>query len=409
MKRKGSRTRGIEVCVVAALVVVLAVAFALSDASAAQPAKKLKVGMIACLTGFFSPNDVPGAHEAEMTAEMINEKGGITVKGEKYQVEVIIEDAKSTLDGVTAAANRLVFDKGVKLILGPAGFFSAASSPVTTPNNVLNIISFSTGQPGELDKTTPYTFQAYDGTMASFIAGVNYIKKHNPKVKKVAIVTADDGSAQYLKPVFQKALESVGMSMAGDLVLFPNETQDFSPIAAKLNAIKDADAIGVGLGMPNHVGSIVKGLRELGNKKLLFMGVVCPFSVVAKIAGAEAANNVLINSITPNDPANPKLMNDISKRLIAKYGPDTPVYLQSANSLWVLKQVIEAAQSVEPDAIKAKWETMSKVETFFGPGVMCGDATTGTKHHVVTHPLPFQTMKNGKVVSAGFSGEVVLP
>jgi branched-chain amino acid transport system substrate-binding protein len=408
MKRKRLWTLGIGVVSILLVASVTLTTALTNDANAAS-AKTLKIGMIACLTGFFSPNDVPGAHEAEMTAEMINEKGGITVKGEKYQIEVLIEDAKSTLDGVTAAANRLVFDKGVKLILGPAGFFSAASSPVTTPNKVLNIISFSTGQPGELDKTTPYTFQAYDGTAASFIAGVDFIKKRFPKVKKIAIVTADDGSAPYLKPVFQKALEAAGMSMAGDMVLFPNETQDFSPIAAKLNAIKDADAVGVGLGLPNHVGAIVKGLRELGNKKLVFQGVVCPFSVVAKIAGPEAAANVFLSSVTPNDPGNPRLMNDISKRLIAKYGPDTPVYLQSANSLWVLKQVIEAAQSVEPDAIKAKWETMNKVETFFGTGIVCGDVTTGIKHHVVTHPLPFQTLKNGKVVSAGFSGEVILP
>ncbi len=378
------------------------------EAGAAQ-AKKLKIGMIACLTGFFSPNDVPGAHEAQMTADMINEQGGITVKGQKYKLEIIVEDAKSTLDGVTAAANRLVYDEGVKLILGPAGFFSAASSPVTTPNKVLNIISFSTGQPGELDKTTPYTFQAYDGTAASFGAGISYVKMHFPKIKKVAIVTADDGSAQYLKPVFQKTLESAGMKMAADPVLFPNQMQDYSPIAAKLNAIKDADAIGVGLALPNTVGAIVKGLRELGNKKLVFMGVVCPCSVVAQIAGPEAAAHVVLSSVTPNDPGNPPLMNKISERLIAKYGANTPVYLQSANSLWVLKQVIEAAQSIETDAIKAKWESTDKVETFFGTGMVCGNATTGIKHHVVTHPLPFQTVKNGKVVSAGFSGDVVLP
>lgn len=393
-------------------IVVLASMFmfsAWSTEAAAAQTKTLKIGMIACLSGFFAANDVPGAHEAQMTAAMINEKGGIKVKGQTYKLEVIIEDAKSTLDGVTAAANSLVFGKKVNLILGPAGFFSAASSPVTTPNKVLNIISFSTGQPGELDKTTPYTFQAYDGTAASFGAGVSYVKKHFSNIKKVAIVTADDGSAPYLKPVFQKTLQSAGMTMAGDPVLFPNETQDFSPIAAKLNAIKDADAIGVGLALPNHVGAMVKGLRELGNKKLVFMGVVCPFSVVAQIAGPEAAKNVLLSSITPNDPGNPPLMNAISKRLIAKYGANTPVYLQSANSLWVLKQVIEAAQSVEPDAIKAKWESMGKVETFFGTGIICGDETTGIKHHVVTHPLPFQTLKNGKVVSAGFSGEVALP
>ena len=408
MKGKRLWTLGIGTVSILLLASIVLTTALIKDADAA-PAKKLTIGMIACLSGFFSPNDIPGAHEAQMTADMINEKGGITVKGQKYEVEVIVEDAKSTLDGVTASANRLVFDKGVKLILGPAGFFSAASSPVTTPNNVLNIISFSTGQPGEIDKTTPYTFQAYDGTAASFIAGVNYVKKNYPKVKKVAVVTADDGSAPFLKPIFAKALESVGMSMAGEPVLFPNETQDFSPIAAKLNAIKDADAIGQGLGLPNHLGAIIKGLRELGNKKLYFMGVICPFSVVAKIAGPDAAENVLMHSITPNDSANPKLMNDISKRLIAKYGENTPIYLQSANSLWVLKQVIEAAQSIEPDAIKAKWESMDKAETFFGTGVFCGDATTGLKHHVVTHPVPFQTMKNGKIVAAGFSGQVVLP
>ncbi len=409
MKKRRFLRSGISVTLMLLFVGIVFISALSTDLNAAPPSKKLTIGMIACLTGFFSPNDVPGAHEAQMTAEMINERGGITVKGDKYEVEVVIEDAKSTLDGVTAAANRLVYDKGLKLILGPAGFYSAASSPVTTPNKVLNIISFSTCQPGELDKTTPYTFQAYDGTAASFIAGVNYVKKNYPKIKKVAIVTADDGSPPYLTPVMKNGLEAAGMRMAGDPVLFPNETQDFSPIAAKLNAFKDADAIGVGLGLPNHVGAIVKGLRELGNKKLLFMGVVCPFTVVAKIAGTEAAANVLISSVTPNDPGNPSLMNEISKRLVAKYGESTPVYLQSANSLWVLKQVIEAAKSIEPDAIKAKWESMDKVETFFGTGIVCGDLTHGIKHHVVTHPLPFQTLKGGKVVSAGFSGEVVLP
>jgi branched-chain amino acid transport system substrate-binding protein len=408
MKRKKSGTLGIGVALIVLFAGIMLMTALAKDSNAA-PDKTLKVGMIACLTGFFSPNDVPGAHEALMTADMINERGGITVKGEKYKLEVLIEDAKSTLDGVTAAANRLVFDKGVKLVLGPAGFFSAASSPVTTPNKVLDIISFSSSQPGELDKTTPYTFQAYDGTAASFSAGVNYAKKRFPKIKKVAVVTPDDGSVPYLKPEYTRALESAGMTMVGELVAFPNETQDFSPIAAKLNAIKDADAIAIGTGLPNHVGSIIKGLRELGNKKTVFMGVVCPFSVVVKIAGVEAAENVLINSITPGDPGNPKLMNEISKRLIAKYGESTPVMLQSANSLWVLKQVIEAAQSIEPDALKAKWESMSKVETFFGTGIMCGDATSGLKHHIVTHPLPFQTLKNGKIVPAGFSGEVVLP
>jgi hypothetical protein len=102
-------------------------------------------------------------------------------------------------------------------------------------------------------------------------------------------------------------------------------------------------------------------------------------------------------------------LNDLSKRITTKYGPDTTMLGQSANSLWVLKQIIEAAQSFEPAAVKAKWEATDKVETFFGPGKVCGDQTYGIKHHVVAHPEPFEILKDGKVVSAGYSGEIFIP
>src|SRR5271167_2999875 len=91
MKGKGIWTFGIGVVSIVLLAGVFLTTALVRDSDAA-PAKKLTIGMIACLTGFFSPNDVPAAHEAQMTADMINEKGGITVKGEKYQLEVVIED-----------------------------------------------------------------------------------------------------------------------------------------------------------------------------------------------------------------------------------------------------------------------------------------------------------------------------
>lgn len=93
------------------------------DASAAAPAAKtLKIGALLSVTGWFTPHDGPDWHEVQIAADMINEKGGINIKGEKYKVELVLEDGKSTLDGVTVAANRLVFDDGVKFIVGPAAF-----------------------------------------------------------------------------------------------------------------------------------------------------------------------------------------------------------------------------------------------------------------------------------------------
>ncbi len=409
MKKRGMLRASSWVVLMLLIVGVSLLGIAPRDTNAASQAKKLQVGMIACLTGFFAVHDVPDAEEVQFAAQMINERGGIKVKGEKYDVEIVIEDGKSTLDGITAAANRLVFDKGLKLLIGPAGFFAGASSPVTTPNKVLNIISYCTNQPGEMDKSTPYTFMAFDGSAGSFFAAITYINKNYPEVKKVAVLIPDDGSAPYLAPIYKKAIAGAGMTWVGDLVTHPNEIQDFSPIAAKVNGIKDWDALIIGNAIPQNAAALIKGLRELGNKKLVVLASINPMHAVVKIAGPEACKNVVVNGVVPNDPSNPPLMNELSKRIVAKHGPDATMYVQGANSLWVLKQVIEKAQSIDATAIKTTWESMDTAETFFGQGKMCGDQTHGIKHHLVAHPAPYEILKDGKVASGGWSGAVFVP
>ncbi|MGD0917995.1 MAG: ABC transporter substrate-binding protein [Thermodesulfobacteriota bacterium] len=376
---------------------------------AASQAEKLKIGALECLTGWFSGHNVLDWNEVQIAAEMINEKGGITVKGQKYLVETIVEDGKSTLDGVTAAANRLVFDKGVKFIIGPTAFFSTAAAPVTNPNKVIYVMGYCSNQPGELDKNTPYGFLGYNSSVGDSIAAFQFLKKNYPKVKKLAYIMCDDGSIPYLSPIIKKLFKEHGFTMVGDLVSFPPEIVDFNAIAAKLNTIKDADAIFHLNGTSQHVGGVLKGVRNLGNKKPYAGVIVFPLDEVGAIAGSEALKDVFTFAVTPYDLSNPPLMNEITKRIIAKYGPSTSIYLQGANSLWVLKQVIEAAQSLDPTVVKAKWEAMDKVDTLFGPGRMCGDITYGIKHHAVAHPEPVQVSKEGKSISGGLIDVGLIP
>jgi len=122
---------------------------------------------------------------------------------------------------------------------------------------------------------------------------------------------------------------------------------------------------------------------------------------VVAVAGKEAAKDVFMCGATPIDPGNTALMNEMGKRITAKYGKNESIYLQGADALWVLVQAIEAAQSLDPTVVKAKWETMDKVKTFQGMGRMGGDESYGIKNHAVSHPQPFQMMKDGKVVNAG--------
>ena len=155
--------------------------------------------------------------------------------------------------------------------------FPPAAGTVTTPNKVLSVLGYCLCQPGEIDKTTPYSFLASDGSIESFYGTIKYLKKLYPTVKRVVLTNADDGSLPYLVPLFKKALQDEGLILAADLVPYSNDTQDFSPIAARLNATKDVDAVILCTGMATHFGSIVKGLRELGNQKPFFVscGAIC--------------------------------------------------------------------------------------------------------------------------------------
>jgi hypothetical protein len=384
---KMGRKKSLTSIICISLVLVLASMLLLVTQGATQP-KTLKIGYLLCLTGWYSVFDAVEEKDVKIVAQMINDRGGLTIQGQKYNIELVGEDGKSSLDGITAGANRLAYDHKVKFVVGPTGFFSTGSSPVFEPNKILHVSGYVSNQPGEIDASTPFGFLAFNASIGTSISVIKAMKKEFPNVKKVAIVTPDDGAVPYLIPKVKKILESYGYTAVGDTVPFPNEMEDFSPIAAKLNAIKDADAIFMENGAPIHAG----------NKKPYVYQGLSPCSDIIAIAGAEASNNVLTSGLTPNAPGNPALLDEVYKR----GAPNRNFYLFNPNGLWVLTRMIQAANSLDPDVVKAKWESMDKVETLFGTGYVSGDQTYGIKKHAIGHPLPYQKVVNGKVVFGGW-------
>ena len=130
---KRSRFLCVFLCVTALAAGIAMMPLVASAQSKAGETKTLDIGMLLSVTGFFSSREVPDYNETQIAADMINEKGGIVVNGEKYKVRLLLEDCKSTMDGVTAAANRLVHEKKVKFILGPTAFFASAAALSWTP------------------------------------------------------------------------------------------------------------------------------------------------------------------------------------------------------------------------------------------------------------------------------------
>jgi branched-chain amino acid transport system substrate-binding protein len=384
------------------LVIILA-ALSVIGCPAAQPAgeKTLRVGMILGITGFFTVREVPDMNQAQIAADIINEQGGISVNGDKYKVELVVVDTKSTMDGVTAAANKLVFDEKVKFIIGPTAFFAAAAGSICDPNEVLRFITWCVNTPGEVDATTPYAFLGGNGSVMTSVAAIKYLKATYPDVKKVSFVSPDDGSPEVMVPIDTELLAAEGISMVGDPVLYPNETQEFSAFAAKLNAIEEADAVFMQNGLVPHIGAIVKSLRELGNYEPYIGSLPARMSQVVTITGEEALKDVATIALTPGDPDMAPMAKEIIDRVVDKYGVDYQLEMTAPNCLWIIKVGIEAAQSLDPTVVKAQLESMDEVETIWGPAKICGEQTFGIRH-VIASPQSVQILKNGVETTAAW-------
>jgi ABC-type branched-subunit amino acid transport system substrate-binding protein len=362
----------------------------------------LKIGAPLALTGWWNAAyDNSILRMTEASVEMINEDGGVKVNGQRYMIELVAEDTQSDFDGVSAATNRLIYEKGCKFLVGPSGFFVPAATPVSEPAKVMTIVGWHVCLPGEVDASTLYTFGTSQGSLPKDIAIIKSMRKDYPNMKKIALATPDDGAIPFLIPKVESYLTQYGFTVVGDIIDFPNEMEDFSPIVAKILALDGVESVFIERCPPPAIGAIVKGLREGGNNVPVFSGSPVATAEIAMMAGATATEGVRTAIDTTNDPDMPAVMEKMAKRVTDKYGADFPLSYQCAVGVYLFRDVIEAANSFDPTVVKTKLESMNKVDTIYGTGVVCGEQSFGIKH-IIAHPLPVQIFQGGKPVPGGW-------
>ena len=103
-----------KLTVLAALVLfvtaVVSTTFTEYPAQAAE-AKTLKVGLI---SGLGNPLGRDNQRLMEAVIPAVNSKGGLTIGGESYRIQLIVYDSKDSAETARAAVERLVFQDGVK-------------------------------------------------------------------------------------------------------------------------------------------------------------------------------------------------------------------------------------------------------------------------------------------------------
>ena len=369
------------------------------DESAAA-AKTVKIGSVWGMTGQGSEFGIL-AHRGEMLCvNCLNSHGGITVKGQKYQIELITEDIKATAEGAVTAANKLVHQDKVKYIVGLAAVFQVdAVASVTEPNKVFYLASIH----DNISPKTPYTASAMYGYACPKVAMYDYLHKTYPSVKKVAFTEIDEPAVAKAADAARVEMKKYGMTEAGS-VKYPFGTQDYYGVLNKVMTF-NADALDINMEFPGGAAAIVKQVRELG-----FTGPIIgnspwdPVFVRDKIGSKEYATDFANPGFEPISAAAqlPPLLKNIIQMWTDTYKvPFVSDSLHGWDPLYELAQAIEAAQSFEPaDVIKA-FQNMKSIKCSVGTAKVGGLKTYGI-NNMVAQPVPVTRIQNGQVIFVGW-------
>ena len=99
------------------LVGLMLLTFGVSTSHAAN--KVLKIGHIGVMSGSAASWGLINKYAALAGAQIINEDGGFEIGGEKYDIEIVSLDTKQDPRVAIAGAERLVYQEGIKYIIGP--------------------------------------------------------------------------------------------------------------------------------------------------------------------------------------------------------------------------------------------------------------------------------------------------
>lgn len=391
-----------SICLV---LVLAALPFMAACAKPAPEAKTLKIGALMSLTGFASASEALIWDGVQLYEDWINEEGGVTVDGQPYTIEFVVEDGQSSADGAVAAATKLVYDHEVKFIVGTVmPFMVIAAGTVTEPAKVLRVAYYNCGTPDEYGPNTPYTFVCNDTTLDYMTPNMQYMKEAYPNLKTISVLTPDDGAPAFFEPVFNQKAAAEGLESLG-FVLWPLDTTDFTTFV--VNALApNPDAIFLINGWPIHMGAMLKAAREMGFTGPVFACHEDPYDI-REVAGVEASTEFYVHNVKMDAPEMTSMIKEIASRGEAKYGKASPTHVWGWNAAYCLVQAIEEAQSLDPAVVKNSWEQMTSIDTAYGPGKIGGLNTYGI-NHTVSYPMPLTALQDGEVVWVMWQ-EVPLP
>lgn len=336
--------------------VIMAMPLLISCGTAATPpappappaeVKSIKIG---ATLPFTDSMGIDTKKALDMLVPAFNQAGGLTVKGEKYNLDFVIYDDKYTADGGRAAVERLVNEDKVKFIVGQIGSAPiVAGLTVTEPAKVLVFCG------GASDKIINPNNKYVFGTAVwrtNLPPLFPYLKQAFPNAKTMVNMSPDDETGKNLARDNGKVAAAAGFTVL-DPVFYPRPTQDFAPFATKIVSM-NPDVVnfpGTAAGTP--FGLQLKALYEAGYKGALVSPMPPNLPDVLSVAPKEALEG-MVTIMPPTEVPNPTaLASQYQKDWTAKYGQWSVASLQWIPAFYAFVEAVRASDSLDPEAITA--------------------------------------------------------
>jgi len=343
------------------LVGLMLLTFGVSTSHAAN--KVLKIGHIGVMSGSAASWGLINKYAALAGAQIINEDGGFEIGGEKYDIEIVSLDTKQDPRVAIAGAERLVYQEGIKYIIGPnVDETTRAILPVLEKAGAFNICY------GWLRAlfTAPSKNTAL-GMIAGYQSAPVIYKylKEQKGVKSLACVPRNDASGLNSRDSCVEAANQLGIKITSSDSTYEPNTSDFFPIMGRIIG-QNPDLIVLSGVSPSDAPLLIRAARELGYKGLMSTETAMDANIIKEVAG-EMANGY----ISVGGASAPELRTAAMKRFIDQYSKVAGEWNDEAGTkvyaLEMLLQTLRAAGAAAIDDVelfKAAIPTMDVEDPF---------------------------------------------
>lgn len=289
-----------------------------SDSKGQKEAKKIKVGVVNALTGPQATAGISIVNGAKIAFEKINSQGGVTISGEKYLLDPVIQDDRGDAKESVAIFEKMIGD-GIKFFNGPLPSSSSiAVGPIIQKNKVIDINQSLSVEASKW----PYSFSSHiDGSQTDFV-GTYLFKKLG--LKKIAVLTTQNDFGITLANSLKKGYTAAGGQILTEEFFSLND-KDFYTQLTKIKNMKPDGLFVAGYG--DACALTFKQAHELNVAPVVAGQSALTAADILRLVNKEDVQGMydfsqmdLGNSVTAKVPEAEKFLAEYQ----AKFGKDAP-------------------------------------------------------------------------------------